>query len=52
MLLDKHLTESFLVAAVNLPVAAKYLVFLMVNGFPPFGTQGEIRLTRHVAITI
>lgn len=29
-------------------VAANYLVFLMVNMFPPFGTQGERTSTGHV----
>ena len=29
-------------------VAAKYLVFLMVNMFPPFGTQGERKSTGDV----
>lgn len=39
--------ESFL-EAINLLVTAKYLFFLMANGFPHFDTQGEMKSTGDV----
>lgn len=44
-LLEKHITESRFVAAVNLVVTAKYLFLLMANVFPPFGAQAGMAST-------